>query len=72
VPPPESTVSQSSSRLPLLRTRVPLPMLAAVEAAAEASQTSLSATLRELLAGALTSRGLWPPAPAAKSRRVRA
>jgi hypothetical protein len=47
-------------------------MLAAVEAAAEASQTSLSATLRELLAGALTSRGLWPPAPVAKRRRVRA
>jgi hypothetical protein len=61
-----------TARLPVLRTRVPLPMLAAVEAAAEASQTSLSATLRELLAGALTSRGLWPPAPAAKRRRVRA
>jgi hypothetical protein len=47
-------------------------MLEAVEAAAEASQTSLSATLRELLAGALASRGLWPPTPAAKRRRVRA
>jgi hypothetical protein len=61
----------STARLPVLRTRVPLPMLAAVEAAAEASQTSLSATLRELLAGALAERGLWPPTPAAKRRRVR-
>ena len=44
---------QSSSRLPLLRTRVPLPMLAAVEAAAEASQTSLSVP-RALLSVMLT------------------
>lgn len=63
---------EPASRLPVLRARVPPPMLEAVEAAAEASQTSLSATLRELLAGALTARGLWPPTPSAKRRRVRA
>ncbi len=63
---------QHPIRLPILRTRVPVPMLEAVEAAADAAQTSLSATLRELLAGALTSRGLWPPAPAGKRRRARA
>ena len=61
-------MTTAPSRLPVLRTRVPPPMLEAVEAAAEASQTSLSATLRELLAGALASRGLWPPA--AKRPRV--
>jgi len=47
-----------TARLPVLRTRVPLRMLAAVE-------------VRELLAGALAERGLWPPTSAAKRRRVR-
>lgn len=65
-------MTTASPRHPVLRARVPPPMLEAVEAAAEASQTSLSATLRELLAGALTARGLWPPTPSAKRRRVRA
>lgn len=57
------------ARLPLLRARVPPPLLAAVEAAAELNGATVSATVRELVAVALTARGLWPPAP--RVRRVR-
>lgn len=50
-------------RLPLLRARVPEPMLAAVETAADLNGATVSATIRELVAVALTARGLWPPPP---------
>jgi hypothetical protein len=52
-----------AARLPVLRTRVPPPMLDAVEAAAELNGATVSATIRELVAVALAARGLWPPAP---------
>ncbi|MBM4369647.1 MAG: hypothetical protein FJ102_25785 [Deltaproteobacteria bacterium] len=55
-------MSSNTIRLPTLRARVPRPMLAAVERAAVASGTTVSAAARELLALALAQRGLWPPA----------
>jgi len=54
----------------VLRARVPPPLLESVEAAAFATGTTLSATVRELLAVALTARGLWPPAPRVRRGRV--
>lgn len=56
----------SARRLPLVRARVPRPLLAAVEASARVSGQSLSAALRELLTAALTQRGEWPPRAATR------
>lgn len=49
------------NRFPTVHTRVPLPMLDAVDAAAALDGTTRSTAVRDLLMVALAQRGLWPP-----------
>lgn len=49
-------------RFLVLRARVPVPLLSAVEAAASSMGTTVSAAVRELVIAALSARGQWPPA----------
>jgi hypothetical protein len=56
------------SRQPVLRVRVPRPMLDAVDRAARHAGMRRSSLIRELLAFALAERGHWPPTPASPTR----
>lgn len=56
---PSSTTSDNP---PSIRARIPAPMLAAVDIAAERAGMNRSSMVRELIAMGLARRGLWPPA----------
>lgn len=58
---PRSTPDTPSTAV--VKGRVPPPLLAALDRAAEVSGQTRSACLRELLSMSLAARGLWPPAP---------
>ncbi len=45
----------------VVKARLPRPMLAALDAAADLSGMSRAAALRDVLVAGLTARGLWPP-----------
>jgi hypothetical protein len=60
---------KTNNTSPILQARVPEPMLAAVDTAAEYAGQSRSDILRQALETELRSRGVWPPRPPMGDRR---